>query len=63
MRHKRSVLDNPFDVREKIKYAAIEGGSLTLLGLMKYNSNTDEFRMTELATILSGGVVEARRQL
>ena len=40
LRHKR-VLDNWYDIREKIKYAAIEGGSLTILGLVKYNSESD----------------------
>ena len=60
LRHKRSM-DNWFDVREKIKYAAIEGGSMTLLGLIKYNAEKDSFSMTEFSTVLSGGIFEAKR--
>ena len=29
------------DMQEKVKYAAIEGSSLTLLGLIRYNIETD----------------------
>lgn len=31
---------------DKVKFAAVEGGSLTLLGLIKYDSNSDTFSMT-----------------
>ena len=48
---------------ERIKYVALEGSSLTLLGLMKYNADNDRFDMTELASLLSGGITETVRAL
>ena len=43
---------------EKVKFIALEGSSLTLLGLIKYNKKTDNFEMTELSMVLSGGLKE-----
>ena len=43
------------------KFVAFEGGSLTFLGLVKYDSASDNFQMTQLSTILAGGVTEAKR--
>ena len=42
---------------------ALEGSSLTLLGLVKYDSTKDAFEMTELFSVLSGGLYEAKRCL
>ena len=60
LRHKRTM-DNWYELQEKIKYAAIEGGSMTLLGLVKYSAENDSFIMTEFSTVLSGGIFEAKR--
>ena len=62
LRHKRPF-ENYLDMQEKIKYMVIEGGSITLLGLVKYNPGLDEFNMTELTAVLGGGITEAKRQL
>lgn len=42
---------------------ALEGSSLTLLGLVKYDAGKDSFEMTELFSVLSGGIQEAKRCL
>ena len=42
---------------------AYEGTSLSLLGLIKYDSKTDSFMMTKLACIISGGLKEAKQAL
>jgi len=34
------------EFKDKVKFAAVEGGSLTLFGLIKYDSNSDTFSMT-----------------
>ena len=48
---------------EKVKFIALEGSSLTLLGLIKYNKKTDNFEMTELSMVLSGGLKEVQKYL
>ena len=65
LRHKRKIKDNidGISVIERVKYVALEGSSLTLLGLMKYNADKDRFDMTELASLLSGGISETVRSL
>lgn len=44
-------------------YLALEGSSVTLLGLVKYDAKHDSITMTHLASILGGGLQEARRCL
>lgn len=46
---------------ELVKYAVLEGTSVTLLGLVKYEADTDTVKMTHLATALSGGMQEIKR--
>ena len=46
---------------EKISYMAIEGSSLTLLGLVKYDSEADCFMLTNLSHCMAGGVGEVYR--
>ena len=41
----------------------MEGSSLTLFGLLKYNLDDDKFEMTELTGIFTGGLQELKRQL
>ena len=62
LRHKRSQ-ENIWIPIDQVKYVALEGSSLTLLGLIKYNAGSDQFNMTELSGILSGGIMEAKRAL
>ena len=54
---------NFFEVTDVVKYIAFEGSSLTLLGLVKYNADTDSFDMTQLSNVLAGGCNEAKRCL
>ena len=64
IRHKRKIeqiMGLEFYGLSRIKYAAMEGASITILGLMKYNAELDQFSMTELSGVLSGGIGEARR--
>ena len=37
---------------------AIEGSTLTLMGLVKYDAERDSFEMTKLSSVLAGGVDE-----
>ena len=48
---------------ERIKFVAIEGSSLTLLGLVKYDSEEDSFHMTQVSAILSSGLQQVRKVL
>ena len=57
LKAKRSMRKFNFDT---LKYAVIEGSSLTFLGLVKYNSAKDQFKMTEFTSVLSGGLREAK---
>lgn len=45
-----------------VKYAAAEGQGVTLLGLVKYDPDTDTFAMTEVASVLGGGLRAALNQ-
>lgn len=38
-----------------------EGSSLTLMGLVKYDSTTDTFQMTQISHVLAGGITDAKR--
>ena len=49
--------------QELVKYIALEGSSLTLLGLVKYDAAKDRFEMTELFSLLAGGIEEVKRCL
>ena len=49
--------------KELVKYMTLEGSSLTLLGLVRYNATKETFEMTELFSVLSGGLHEAKRCL
>ena len=57
-KHTRKLVKNVLspDFTDKIKHLALEGTSLTLLGLVKYDCEHDSFKMTELACCLAGGV-------
>ena len=57
-KQKRELKEGYFSLYEKVKFIALEGSSLTLLGLIKYNKKTDNFEMTELSMVLSGGLKE-----
>ena len=41
---------------DQVKFFAMEGSSLTLFGLLKYNLDDDKFEMTELTGIFAGGL-------
>jgi hypothetical protein len=60
LKHTRLPLGRNYDM---VKYVALEGTSLTLLGLVKYEAKTDSFNMTALAHVLTGGMHEVRRCL
>jgi len=45
---------------EKINVFALEGSSVTLLGLVKYDSQNDYFHLTQLSAIIAGGVEECK---
>ena len=57
-KHARKLVQNALssDYTDKVKHLALEGTSLTLLGLVKYDMQHDSFKMTDLACCLSGGV-------
>ena len=46
-----------------VKYSAIQGSTVTLLGLVKYDADKDELLMTELSAIFSGGMAVAKNKL
>ena len=60
LRAKRTISEGGKDL---VKYMAIEGSTLTFLGLVKYDAYEDKFEMTELSAMLSGGLDEAKRCL
>ena len=62
-RQKREIKKGYFTLYEKVKFIALEGTSLTMLGLIKYNKKTDNFEMTELSMVLSGGLKEVQKYL
>ena len=62
LRRKRKLREY-LDVVEVVKYVALEGTSLSLLGLVKYDVESDTFAMTHLSSIMAGGMQEARRCL
>ena len=41
----------------------MEGSTLTFLGLIKYNAETDSFAMTSFAQMVSGGISMTRQRL
>lgn len=45
---------------EKINLFGLEGSSVTLLGLVKYESQNDYFHLTQLSAIIAGGVEECK---
>ena len=51
------------DYQDEVRYLALEGSTLTLLGLIKYDSQTDSVEMTELVSVIAGGIDEAWRVL
>ena len=48
---------------EEIKYKVREGSSVTLLGLVNYDSKSDRFTMTKLSYVLAGGIQAARARV
>ena len=48
---------------EEVKYLALEGSTLSFMGLVKYNMQADKFQMTEVGGIIAGGLDEAKRVL
>ena len=48
---------------ENIKWAVAEGSSLSLIGLIRYDMDNDNFVMTELASLIAGGLEEASSKL
>ena len=67
LRAKRTISTRPGIIyapgTDLVRYMAIEGSTLTFLGLVKYDVGEDKFEMTELSAILSGGLGEAKRCL
>ena len=63
LKHKRLILNRGLPTIERIKYVALEGTSVTLIGLFKYDLETGSTQLTELSHILSGGIKEAIRCL
>ena len=57
-RNKRELVNLLNLPQDNIKTLAIEGSTLTLMGLVKYDANSDSFEMTELSSIIAGGVDE-----
>lgn len=41
---------------ETLKWAVAEGSSLTLLGMVKYDCENDRFVMSELGSLIGGGL-------
>ena len=52
-----------FQTNEEIKYKVREGSSVTLLGLINYDSKSDRFTMTALSYVLAGGIEAAQARL
>ena len=48
---------------EQLNWTITEGSSLSLLGLIKYDSENDNFVMTELGSMIGGGLQEAISKL
>ena len=48
---------------ENVKWAIAEGTSLTLLGMIKYDAENDKFIMTELSSLIGGGMQETLGKL
>jgi len=46
-----------------VKYLALEGSTLTLLGLIKYDAEADRVEINELVSVIAGGIEEAQRVL
>ncbi len=40
---------------------AFEGSTLTLIGLVKYDTETNAFKMTEISGIVAGGLKECKK--
>ena len=51
------------EYRDAVKYLVLEGSTLTMLGLVEYDAQADRFQMTELTSVIAGGVDEARKLL
>jgi membrane peptidoglycan carboxypeptidase len=51
---------NPDKYEEKISFLGLEGSSVTLLGLVKYDSVNNYFHLTQLSAIIAGGVKECK---
>lgn len=62
LRNVRRLL-GAFYQSELVKYAVLEGTSVTFIGLAKYEADSDTLKMTHLATVLSGGMQEIKRCL
>jgi hypothetical protein len=41
----------------------MEGSTVTLLGLVKYDTKNQDFEMTELSAIVAGGVTECQNYI
>ena len=52
-----------FSTYEEVKYLALEGSTLTFMGLVKYNAEGDRFYLTDVGGIIAGGLDEAKRLL
>eukprot|EP00347_Sterkiella_histriomuscorum_P009177 403342224 len=51
------------DWYEHISLMALEGSTLTMMGTLAYNSETNQLELTKVASILAGGAKEAIRYL
>ena len=60
---KKKHMFSQFQNIEEIKYKVREGSSVTLLGLINYDSKSDRFTMTELSYVLAGGIQATQARL
>ena len=59
IRNKRTLINIAGIQQDKIRYLAIEGSTLSLMGLVKYDAEANCFKLTELSSVIAGGIDEA----
>ena len=58
VKNKRKLVNILGTYQDNVQYFAIEGSTLTIAGLVNYDAKSDCFRMTDLTSIIAGGVEE-----
>lgn len=51
----RRIIYSDEKISERIKYSAVEGATLTMLGKVTYDVSKDEFTMTDALGFIGGG--------